>query len=58
MSENPLVNRKQFTSTLRNDLIIALEQLHNDTRIPKSKLHDEAIEDLLKKYNRNIPKQK
>lgn len=50
ISENPLVNRKQFTSTLRNDLIYALERLHNDTRIPKSKLHDEAVEDLLKKY--------
>lgn len=45
-----MVNRKQFTSTLRNDLICAFEQLHYETRIPKSKLHDEAVEDLLKKY--------
>lgn len=50
MSENLLVNRKQFTSTLRNDLVYALERLHDDTRIPKSRLHDEAVEDLLKKY--------
>ena len=55
MSEYPLVNRKQFTSTLRNDLIDAFNKLHEETRIPKSRLHDEAIEDLLKKYHRDIP---
>lgn len=56
MSEYPLVNRKQFTSTLRKDLIEAFDKLHEETRIPKSRLHDEAIEDLLKKYHRDIPK--
>lgn len=57
MSEYPLVNRTQFTSTMRNDLIEAFDKLHKETRIPKSRLHDEAIEDLLKKYHRDIPKE-
>ena len=55
MSEYPLVNRKQFTSTMRNDLMEAFNRLHEETRIPKSKRHDEAIEDLLKKYHYEIP---
>ena len=55
MSEYPLVNRKQFTSTMRNDLMEAFNQLHEETRIPKSKLQDEAIEDLLRKYHHESP---
>lgn len=33
----------------------AFNQLHEETRIPKSKLHDEAIEDLLRKYHHESP---
>lgn len=55
MSENPLVNRKQITSTLRKGLVPLFDQLARDTRIPKSRLLDEAVEDLLRKYGREVP---
>ena len=45
-----LKNRKRFTSSLDNSLVPLLDKLSADTRIPKSRLLDEAIEDLLKKY--------
>ena len=47
MAEVVLVNRTRFTSSLKNELF---DQLAKETRIPKSRLFDEAIEDLLKKY--------
>lgn len=46
-SKNKLVNRKAFSSALRNDLYEELDLLHKDTKIPKSQLFDEAIELLL-----------
>ena len=55
MSENPLVNRKQFTSTMRNELVPLFQKLAKDTRIPKSRLLDEAVEDLLRKYGYEVP---
>lgn len=45
-----LKNRKRFTSSLRNELVPLFDELSKKTRIPKSKLLDEAIDDLLKKY--------
>ncbi|MBC5648780.1 ribbon-helix-helix domain-containing protein [Christensenella tenuis] len=45
-----LKNRKRFTSSLRNELVPLFDELSKRTRIPKSKLLDEAIDDLLKKY--------
>ena len=50
MAEVVLVNRTRFTSSLKNELLEQFDQLARETRIPKSRLFDEAIEDLLKKY--------
>ncbi len=51
MAEPFLKNRTRFTSSLKNELVGPLDRLAKDTRIPKSRLLDIAIEDLLKKYN-------
>ena len=50
MAEVVLVNRTRFTSSLKNELLEQFDELAKRTRIPKSRLFDEAIEDLLKKY--------
>ena len=50
MAEALLVNRTLFTSSLKNELIVKFDELAKETRIPKSRLLDEAVEDLLKKY--------
>ena len=50
MAEVVLVNRTRFTSSLKNELLEKFDQLARETRITKSRLFDEAIEDLLKKY--------
>ena len=50
MAEALLVNRTRFTSSLKNELIVKFDELAKKTRIPKSRLLDEAVEDLLKKY--------
>ncbi len=52
MSEAMLVNRTRFTSSMKNELMEQFNQLTVQTRIPKSRLIDEAIEDLLKKYEK------
>ncbi len=58
MAEPFLKNRTRFTSSLKNELVPSFNRLAERTRIPKTKLLDEAIEDLLKKYifNREIIK--
>lgn len=50
MAEALLVNRTRFTSSLKNELIVKFDELAKESRIPKSRLLDEAVEDLLKKY--------
>ena len=50
MSEALLVNRTRFTSSLKNELFTKLDQLSAETRIPKSRLLDMAVEDLLAKF--------
>ncbi|HFQ7030045.1 TPA: ribbon-helix-helix domain-containing protein [Yersinia enterocolitica] len=50
MAEPFLKNRKRFTSSLENKLVPLFDELSRVTRIPKSRLLDEAIEDLLKKH--------
>lgn len=50
MAEPVLVNRTRFTSSLKNELMAGFNALADQTRIPKSRLLDEAVEDLLKKY--------
>lgn len=52
MAEVVMVNRVRFTSSLKKELMPQLDQLSEQTRIPKSRLIDEAIEDLLKKYEK------
>ena len=49
-----LKNRKQFSSTIDPKLLILFDKLSKDTRIAKTKLTDEAITDLLKKYGYEI----
>ncbi|RKI71815.1 ribbon-helix-helix domain-containing protein [bacterium 1xD42-67] len=54
MAESILVNRTRFTSSLKNGLAKGLDSLAQETRIPKSRLLDEAVEDLLKKYEKRM----
>lgn len=53
MAEPYLKNRTRFTSSLKNELVPLLDELSKESRIPKSRLLDEAIEDLLKKHQIN-----
>ena len=55
MAEPYLKYRKRFTSSLKNELVPLFDGLAQQTRIPKSRLLDEAIEDLLKKCHYEIP---
>ena len=52
MADVILVNRTRFTSSMKIELMDGFNKLAADTRIPKSRLIDEAIEDLLKKYEK------
>lgn len=49
---NGLTNRTQFTTSVKNDLYTKYKELSTETRIPSTKLLDEALTDLLKKYNK------
>lgn len=55
MAEPYLKYRTRFTSSIKNELIAPFNKLAAQTRIPKSRLLDEAIEDLLTKYNIEFP---
>ena len=52
MAESVLVDRKKFISSLDKKLVEPFNELSRKTRVPKSRLLDEAIEDLLKKYEK------
>lgn len=54
MGEPCLKYRTRFTSSLLNELIQPFNELSRRTRVPKTKLLDEAIMDLLKKHNINF----
>ena len=54
MAEALLVNRTRFTSSLKNELIVKFDELVKETRIPNSRLLDEAVEDLFKKYEEKL----
>lgn len=56
MAEPYLKYRTRFTSSLKNELMPLFDELAKKSRIPKSRLLDEAIEDLLKKNGISIPK--
>ena len=55
MPDPYLKYRTRFTSSLKNELVPMWNQLAKKTRIPKSRLLDEAIEDLLRKYGYEPP---
>ncbi|MDD4780335.1 MAG: ribbon-helix-helix domain-containing protein [Tissierellia bacterium] len=46
-----LKNRVQYATSIDKELKDAMKVLSEKTRIPQSKLIDEAIKDLLKKHN-------
>lgn len=48
-----LKNRKPLSNAVKIELYESLKKLSEDTKVPISKLLDEAIEDLLKKRNPN-----
>ena len=45
-------NRKRFASSLRKELMSQLDELSGETRVPRSRLIDEAVKDLLEKYEK------
>jgi predicted DNA-binding ribbon-helix-helix protein len=47
MAKKILKTRTQFTSTLENNLYAALKELSGETKVPISKLLDEAVRSLL-----------
>ena len=53
MAEPLLKNRTRFTSSLKNEFVPLFNALAEKSRIPKTRLLDEAIEDLLKKHGIN-----
>ena len=57
MGEAVLVNRKKLITSLANELVEPFDKLSKKTRVPKSRLIDEAVEDLLKKYEKMFKKQ-
>lgn len=54
MAEPYLKYRTRFTSSLKNEYVPLFDQLAKKTRIPKSRLLDEAMEDLMIKYGIDI----
>lgn len=50
-------SRKQYTMTVDIQLFDTLNKLSKETRIPKSKLVDEALELLFEKHNIEIKKE-
>lgn len=47
-----LKNRKPLSNAIRNELHEGLKELSDKTKVPISRLLDEAIEDLLKKRSK------
>ena len=54
MAEPVYVNRTRLSSSLATELVKPLDELAKRTRIPKTRLLDEAVEDLLKKYEKRM----
>ena len=54
MADPVYVNRKRIISSIDNSLVEPFNELSKKTRVPKSRLLDEAIEDLLKKYEKRM----
>lgn len=51
-----MADKKMFATRLDNNLLKDLKHLSVDTEVPISKLLQEAIQDLLKKYKKTPPK--
>ena len=51
LANKNLKNRVSFSNAMDRQTYEALEKLHLETHIPKSKLLDEAVQLLLKKYS-------
>ena len=51
-----LKNRKTISNAVRTELADSLKQLSESTKIPMSKLLDEALEGLIKKYGNSAKK--
>lgn len=47
-----LVNRQRYTNSIDNELLERLKKLSAVTKIPQSKLLDEAIELVIAKYEK------
>lgn len=58
MENRGLKNRKPLSNAIEKDLWDSLDKLAKETRIPKSKLLDEAVSDLLKKKKYGNPTEK
>lgn len=56
--DDKLKTRIRYTSTIDADLVETLKDMSQKTRIPQSKLLDEALEDLFKKMKIRIKKSK
>ena len=54
MANNLYKTRKQYTMTVDTQLFDTLNELSKQTRIPKSKLVDEALELLFQKHQIEI----
>lgn len=52
MSAPQLKYQTRFTSSLRNELWEKFNKLSQETRLQKTTLMDEAVEDLLMKYHK------
>ncbi len=50
-----LKTRTRIGNTLDTYLLKKLKELSNDTRIPMSRLLDEAVQDLIKKHKPTTP---
>ena len=49
MAKKVLKNRTQFTSTLQNELYEEIKQISDETKVPISRLFDEAVKLLMDK---------
>lgn len=47
-----IINRKKFSATLDKEILEKAKQLSKETRIPLSRLLDEALELLLKEHGK------
>ena len=54
LTKRGLKTRTPFSSTMKSELLQAFKELSEVSRIPASKLLDEAIEDLLSKHQNKI----